>query len=856
VGGELIAREHELVEIAVALHSGAGALVTGDAGVGKTALVSAAVERVASAGGHVARIVATSASRSMPFGGVAPLLPDDLTSLHPALVLGAVARRLREAAGNQVPVVVVDDAHLLDDHSAATVLGLVTSGAARALVTARTGEPAPDAVTVLWKDRLLHLVEIGPLDQAQTADFLTRRLEGDVSPATVELLWVQTRGNPLYLTEMVEYGRSAQRLANAGGVWLWRGDLDIPPRLADLVDGHFHGLTEPGQDAVAALVLGEPLPSDVVTAVAGPEALAELDRRDIVDIDTRHGRTMVRFAHPVLAAAAARTLGSSRRSRLAERLVGAFGPADTVRRASWQLDVDGPVDPGLLLAGARRMLLTKPALAARLAERAVASDPGPGAAIVLAGAQAELGDLDGARRAHALAAARVRHDADLVALRVDELALTAFSERRPDAALGRLLELRRELPERFGIELDSTHALLTMFVARPTEALALADRVLAADPPLASATRARTARIAGLSFTDRGDEAVAESEQLLALVAAEPVGPYAQGLAHAIAAMARLSNWDEDDATSTDPASGRWPVPPAAEADRRIDAVAWPLIEGARRLIEGQVGLAEVPLREAVVQQRAGEGLFRSEAVTLFAVCLAARGAVDEADVVLAESPPDRLAIYPGLGEWAAAAVDAARGRPSAVEHALAAASEAHEAGSVVSTVAYLAEAARMGAAPRAAELLGGLGRQPIAPVTSARAVGIRARASGDGLSLLDAAERHAALGMVGPALELAGLAVAALGRGPARRRDRAQALVTEMRRRLRVAPSAAEPVVPLTRRELEVARLAVSGMSDRDIATTLVVSVRTVESHLAACYRKLDISSRQALRDVLAGGA
>ena len=36
-------------------------------------------------------------------------------------------------------------------------------------------------------------------------------------------------------------------------------------------------------------------------------------------------------------------------------------------------------------------------------------------------------------------------------------------------------------------------------------------------------------------------------------------------------------------------------------------------------------------------------------------------------------------------------------------------------------------------------------------------------------------------------------------------------------------------------------------------IAATLLVSVRTVESHLAACYRKLDISSRQALREILA---
>jgi ATP/maltotriose-dependent transcriptional regulator MalT len=212
------------------------------------------------------------------------------------------------------------------------------------------------------------------------------------------------------------------------------------------------------------------------------------------------------------------------------------------------------------------------------------------------------------------------------------------------------------------------------------------------------------------------------------------------------------------------------------------------------------------------------------------------------------------LAVFPGLGPWAAFAVDAARGLPSAVDHAFAAAEEARAAGAVVSMVAYLAEAARMGAARRAAEVLDGLGHELVAPLSAARAFGVRARASGDGLALLEAAERHVAIGLARPAAELADLAVAALGRGPARARERAQALLGEMRRRGRDGTSAAEPVVPLTRRELEVARLAVSGMSDRDIAATLVVSVRTVESHLAACYRKLAITSRRALREVLLG--
>src|SRR5262245_51538670 len=170
-----------------------------------------------------------------------------------------------------------------------------------------------------------------------------------------------------------------------------------------------------------------------------------------------------------------------------------------------------------------------------------------------------------------------------------------------------------------------------MFAARPADGLVLAERVLAGAPPLASAWRARTARIAGLAFADRPAEAVAAANDLVDAISQRTVGPYAQGLAYAIAALARLASWEED-RTITDPASGRWPVPPRPGSSRRIDAVAWPLIEGARRLLEGDLAQASVRLREAVVQQRSGEGLFRSEAVTLLAVCLASAGAADDAE--------------------------------------------------------------------------------------------------------------------------------------------------------------------------------------------------------------------------------
>jgi DNA-binding NarL/FixJ family response regulator len=44
------------------------------------------------------------------------------------------------------------------------------------------------------------------------------------------------------------------------------------------------------------------------------------------------------------------------------------------------------------------------------------------------------------------------------------------------------------------------------------------------------------------------------------------------------------------------------------------------------------------------------------------------------------------------------------------------------------------------------------------------------------------------------------------------------------------------------------VARLAVQGLSIKDIATRLVIGERTVETHLASIYRKLGVRSRADL--------
>jgi DNA-binding CsgD family transcriptional regulator len=56
-----------------------------------------------------------------------------------------------------------------------------------------------------------------------------------------------------------------------------------------------------------------------------------------------------------------------------------------------------------------------------------------------------------------------------------------------------------------------------------------------------------------------------------------------------------------------------------------------------------------------------------------------------------------------------------------------------------------------------------------------------------------------------------------------------------------------------LTARERQVARVAASGLSNREIAQELFVSKKTVETHLGSIYRKLEVSSREEVAAALA---
>ena len=146
-------------------------LVSAAAGVGKTRLAREAITGLGAQ--RTAWATATRAAATIPFAAVAPLLPDAAASGGSVEVIRATARRLAGWGGRREVAVVVDDAHLLDDASAALIAHLVRERLAFVVVNVRVGEPVADALLRLVRDgrgeqlRLdpLRYADIGPADR-------------------------------------------------------------------------------------------------------------------------------------------------------------------------------------------------------------------------------------------------------------------------------------------------------------------------------------------------------------------------------------------------------------------------------------------------------------------------------------------------------------------------------------------------------------------------------------------------------------------------------------------------------------------------------------------------------------------
>ncbi len=871
MGWPLAGREAELRSVAEALSEGSagGVVIAGPAGVGKTRLAVEVAQLATARGCAVAWVRATRSAASIPLGAFAALLPATSLPVPDGVELLAHARHaLAERAAGRRLVLCVDDGQLLDDASAALVHQLVAAGEVFATVTVRRDQPVPDALRALWKDELCALLELGGLARGEVGGLLAAGLGGPVDGASVNAMWELTRGNALFLRELVRHGVDRGLLAEDGGVWRWRGKVEAGTRLAELVDLRIDGVGPSARDLLEVLAVGGPLELGLL-APGAPAALEALERSELVERRTDGRRRFVDVGHPLHGEAVRARLTPTRLDAIHVRLAdavearGARRGGDLLRIATWRLE-SGATGDGALFARAALQALAAmdPVLAERLARAAVQAGAGFRAELALARALAASGRGAEAERLLADLAAQTRDDGERVAIAMARARNLFWALDRADDADAVLQGAEHHVrDDGLRHELMAQRVRLTAAHGRPRAALAAA-RPLLRD----SGVHERARMIAALGAVEasltsgRTDAAVALAETWLPVArrlrqevpSAEPVllgmRPLALRLAGRLVEATTLSQRAYEVLLARRSAS-------ATAVEANMLGLTW--------LARGRVRTALRLCRESAALLRDGDG----PGMLAFALAGVAQAAAQAGEPAAARAAIAEMERTPLGHKGFAVELELARAWSAAASGELSRGRElAREGGAIARSRgqdAYVARAlhdlCRLGDPVAAAPQLAALAGQLDGPFAATAAAHAAALVAADGAALLAVAERFAGQGALLVAVEAANAAAAAhrdAGRQASAGAAAARAglWLTECEGARPPTMLATPGAVDLTPREREVALLAAAGSSSREIADRLVVSVRTVDNHLQNAYRKLGVTRRQDLPRVLTG--
>jgi DNA-binding CsgD family transcriptional regulator len=401
----VVGRDRELADVAAFMRSvGEGAaalLIHGDAGIGKTTLWRAAVAEARVRSHHVLVCRASEAEAAFSFLGLADLfeevpadaveaLPDPQRRALDAALLRtdavtdrlALARAtvgaLRALALERPTVVAIDDVQWLDAPSTDAL-----RFAARRLEGAQVGftlaargsiDPVPfELERALDPGRLVRL-HVEPLSSRDLQALVTSRVRIRFGrPGWVALHRI-SGGNPFFALQLAE-------AAAATGLELG-GGFPVPASIADVVGERLEGLSEGTRESLLLVAaLAQPT-RDVVA----PDVLAEALDAGIVERDGNR----IRFSHPLFSSVLYARASPARRREAHRRLATLVADAEerAVHLARGTDLPDEPVARELEDAAERASRRGHPETAAELALHAERLTVGSGAAALRATAAA------------------------------------------------------------------------------------------------------------------------------------------------------------------------------------------------------------------------------------------------------------------------------------------------------------------------------------------------------------------------------------------------------------------------------------------------------------------------------------
>lgn len=861
--------------------SGGALVLRGEPGIGRSTLLRWASAQARARGVRVVDVTAVRDESHRPYAGLGRLVdrlpPTARTTVSEAisagLPLGKVALALLEALGamaDERPVlVVVDDAHRLDQASwtaLAFVARRLTQDPALVLMSMREGA----ATSVRLPGSGLSELPVEPLG-AEPAREMLGKLVPDLGPDLVDQVLAQVGGNPLGLVELGAV--AAERTSTVA-------DLRLTSRLESAFARVVEGLPEPARTLVQVVALHDGSNGDEIMAAARwlDPAVSEQDlrlavaerilefsggfrigfRRPLMRSAVRQATTMDRKRHihdglsAVLASDPARQIwhragaASAPDARLAADLADAAamahrrGDPETATRAyelAAQLDEDLATRADLVLSAAYHAYEAGDLTTVKRLINGLADQPLPATARARCAHILRLIDHDPwsgpepVRRYLDFVEELVRLGSFDVAL--DSAGFQAHNLFHADsdrATRARAVELVRRLPTPD----NDPRKLCVLGLIAPLE------QHTAISPEVRQQAMSLTAGPAELHLLAQAASGIGSLPAALRLASAAVVGLRTQGLlgllAQALNLQAALANQLGNTTLADNSAADarrlavrtgrpRWTV--AAD----LAAAGAAALRGDTRTSQALIDSAEGALPPAGDHPvRATVRLIRGQAAM-------AAGDFDTAFHDL-QSLFDRHAAtyHPHLRFWALPfLVEAATlcGRESHLNEVVAVLAPLRGIGLPIVQLGLAYADAAM--ADSEADYLKALAREDLGdwPFELARlqlAYGSwlrRRRRTVDARPLLrPAANTFAVLGAMPWAA-------------------RASAELRKSGERMQRGPDVR---ATLTAQEMQIARLAADGLSNREIAARLVLSPRTVDSHLYRSFRKLGVTSRTQL--------
>jgi DNA-binding CsgD family transcriptional regulator len=354
----LVGREDEIAFIrtfiaGIAEH-GAALLVTGDPGVGKSAVADAAVDHARWRGLHVMVASGVEAEQDVPWATLHQLLhvlrdrfpglpgpqrdairaafgEEEGVSQNVFLTGLAALTLVSERATDAGLLIVVEDIHWVDPSTRA-ILGFlarrVGSEPIGVLVTSRVSDPVAE-VTMSPSAQVL---EVQPLTEEQSRALLADRREA-LPPAVLEQVIEEAMGNPLALIELSAAG---YRLRNATAA-----SLPLTKKLERAFAHRLIGLDPEGQAVILiAAVSADPRQNVILEGASrllGEPVDAHTADSLILEGLLVRTRGELRFRHPLVRSAVVQSVSATLRAQ-AHRAVASLLPKGTDRQL-WHLAV-------------------------------------------------------------------------------------------------------------------------------------------------------------------------------------------------------------------------------------------------------------------------------------------------------------------------------------------------------------------------------------------------------------------------------------------------------------------------------------------------------------------------------------